>query len=543
MSLPQNILEASERLLEYHRSSKLDERTPAPAPDVRTKPAMSWLFDFADKTPLASSLIDLPTGVLPLLTHGLEALPQSMHSPPQDLRTLSTWLHMAAGNRQRVATPWGQAHTRGVASVDLAYCDEIYVAAFAIDGLEPGFYHYSPREHALRKLRDVAEALSMLRRGRPDLQFLATIPCALLVSTVFSRSSWLHGRRGYRKSVIEAGQMVANLHAVAMALGMSTHVRLRMTDSCMRELIGLPEDYDYASAEAVQSMLAWTDGAHKPLEVPPRPPPGALYTIPRPVSGKVPVPFGSIIAAHRDACAVGVAIREIHPPMTDLTPVPSSVNMQRLAVASEDVANRSLRSVLLQSQVITEFKPRPLSRNAMARIVQCAFRGGTFFPLKPEGAHVALVRPFWVMQDIVGFEPGIWWYDPVIDHWVLLNRGQYRTETGVFTRQKELLAGASAVCVMVANLRVLLGEAGPDLYRLSLLEAGVAAQRLSLAACSVGMASLTFADFADDLWRGFLGLGSTGWEPLAVCAIGGAPDIPGKTVEPMSGGSSLEFRD
>ena len=35
------------------------------------------------------------------------------------------------------------------------------IAAFAVDGLEPGLYHYSPREFALRKLRGGAETLSL----------------------------------------------------------------------------------------------------------------------------------------------------------------------------------------------------------------------------------------------------------------------------------------------------------------------------------------------------------------------------------------------
>ena len=65
-----------------------------------------------------------------------------------------------------------------------------------VEGIEPGLYHYSPKEFALRKLRGGAETLARLTRGRPDLAFLKTVPLAMLVSTIYCRATWRFGRRG-----------------------------------------------------------------------------------------------------------------------------------------------------------------------------------------------------------------------------------------------------------------------------------------------------------------------------------------------------------
>ncbi len=541
MALPANILQSSERVMDYHRASRIEESTKPIAADLSARPPTGHLFDFVPKTPLSNQLLDVAAPVLTLLEQGLESIPESMHMPPQDLRTLSTWLHLAAGQRKRVEMPWGPAMVRAIPSADMAYPGEIYVAAFSIGGLPAGLHHYSVKEHALRHLRDGPETLALLRRGRPDLNFLATVPGALLVSSVYCRSSWLQGKRGYRQAVIDCGHLVESLHAVAMGLGISTVTRLRMTESSMRDLVGISEDTEYAQAESVQAMLVWADGSTTPSQLPAPANLSGISPIPRPSCEGV-LGYGSILAVHKEVSATGIAIRDVRPPLTDLTPVPASVPMARLPVSGDAGGGKSLRQVMLDADFIEAFHQRAMSRGLIVRLARCAFRGGSFFPLKPEGPHTALVRPFWVMQDVTGQDPGIWWYDPVIDKWAQLNHGQYKHETGALTRHREeMFVHASAICVLVVNLKKLLTDGGPDLYRLALLEAGIAAERLNLAARSAGYGCRIFGDFCDEQWKNFLGLGSTGWDPLVVCALGGIGGLPGPQAAQSS--DSLEFRD
>jgi nitroreductase len=79
---------------------------------------------------------------------------------------------------------------------------------------------------------------------------------------------------------------------------------------------------------------------------------------------------------------------------------------------------------------------------------------------------------------------------------------------------------------MLANLHNLMTAGGPDAYRLAHLEAGIATQRLYLAATSLDIVCLASQDFYDEDARNFLGLGKTGWEALAVVAVGKLP-VPG----------------
>ena len=266
--MPQDILESAGRVWEYHLASKLTEQSP---PSPAAPASAGRVFDYLPKVALSPKLLDLPTATMTILTKGVDALPESLQAPPQDVRTLSTWLYMAAGQRNGGPARPG----------------EVYVAAFAVDGVPPGLYHFSAGEFALRRLREGPETLALLRRGRPDLNFLATAPAALLVSTVLARGIAQQGRRGYRAALLDAGHLVADCVAAATGLGMRTMTRLRMSDASTRELIGLPDDADASTAEGVQAMVVWADPASRPMP-PAAPPDGPLATLPRPAIAAPP---------------------------------------------------------------------------------------------------------------------------------------------------------------------------------------------------------------------------------------------------------------
>jgi nitroreductase len=124
------------------------------------------------------------------------------------------------------------------------------------------------------------------------------------------------------------------------------------------------------------------------------------------------------------------------------------------------------------------------------------------------------------MFDISGMDAGVWYYHPQRNAWAVLYAGHYRKATQAALRNDDRLAGASAICVLAANLRLIAEHAGPDLYRLAYLEAGIVSQRLHLSAYSSGLAAVCTLDFDDEAVRVLLGIDQTGWQPLCLVAIG-----------------------
>src|SRR4051812_41056397 len=123
--------------MEFHRAVKIQ-------PGAAGLPEQRNLGDrvFADlpKIALPSTFTDATTPTLSLLENGCDAVGESA---PQTLKTVATWLHLCASLLK-----------------SLASC-EIYLAVFAIDGIEPGLHHFAPREFSLHKLRSGIEALSL----------------------------------------------------------------------------------------------------------------------------------------------------------------------------------------------------------------------------------------------------------------------------------------------------------------------------------------------------------------------------------------------
>src|SRR4051812_4889725 len=372
VSLSREILDRIDRVREYHQASKHTYEQVQAAQqtaqlDWDNKPNAYRTFADQPRTLLPTTIVDASVPALQLLADGLGAIPASQLQPPQNLKTLASWLYLADGITIEKGVGSRRYSLRSCPSSGALYPFEVYVAAFAVDGLEPGLYHYSVREFSLRKLRDGAVTLQHLKRGRPDLEFLKTVPAALLVSTNYWRSAWRYRQRAYRYALLDAGHLVQNLVSVGSAIGVQTTVRLRMNDRNTRELIGVAEDCEFGDCESVQAMVVWADPAPKPIVVAPRAAISAVATGLRATSasgsgapvdvdplaglsssgifGPLPgepgqagvcefspinraplspnvTPYGSIRGTHDDCVAPGVATREIRPPVTELSPAP-----------------------------------------------------------------------------------------------------------------------------------------------------------------------------------------------------------------------------
>ncbi len=522
MSLSNEIQDRVHHVLEYHRASKHTREAVSrePAPDLANQPAVYRIFQTAPKVPLPTNLMDCSAGTLELSNMGLEALPDSYVRPPQNLKTLASWLFYAAGITKEFIVDSHRVQRRSAPSSGAMYPCEIYVAAFGIEGLEPGLYHFSVKEFALRKLREGPETLWQLKRGRPDLELLKTVPAALLVSTNFWRSAWMFNRRAYREAVLDAGHQTENLCIAARGLGIQTMVRLWMNDSTMRELIGIPPEPDFGTLEPVQSMVVWADQADHPLELPKLG--GALPTLPpidRAPLSPDPLPYGSIAAVHMDCTAPGVAIREIRPPLTELTPLPPTIHVEVFEQA-ESQESLPLRKTLLSRRTPRDYVRRSITRDAITTLTRVSFRGGSYFPVFPDGPHLGLVRAFWLVHDVIGLDPGVWYYHPPTDGWSLLRIGHWRGEARHMAMDQNLCGNCAAVCWIMSNVSGVMSEAGPDAYRIAHLEAGIVGQRMAVAGQSIGLPCAGVSSYYDDEVRTFLGIARTSWEIIYGVAVG-----------------------
>jgi SagB-type dehydrogenase family enzyme len=127
---------------------------------------------------------------------------------------------------------------RTVASAGALYPLELYLHAARVDGLSAGLYHYHPIDHVLRRLHegDLTRQLSgaMVQR---ELALGASV--TFFVTGVFERAAFKYGERGYRFTLLEAGQVAQNVALAAAALGLDGLQVGGYFDRAVDELLGL----------------------------------------------------------------------------------------------------------------------------------------------------------------------------------------------------------------------------------------------------------------------------------------------------------------
>ena len=120
---------------------------------------------------------------------------------------------------------------------------EVYPLVVAVDGVEPGLYHYAARSHsfepvALMRRGDAEDAaLEAIRRQPPF-----TAPHALLVLVArFARSFWKYRNdpRAYAVVLMDAGHLSQTTYLVATDLGLGAFVTGAINSGNIDERLGL----------------------------------------------------------------------------------------------------------------------------------------------------------------------------------------------------------------------------------------------------------------------------------------------------------------
>jgi SagB-type dehydrogenase family enzyme len=127
---------------------------------------------------------------------------------------------------------------------------EAYVYARAVEGLEPGFYHYSAYEHTLGRLDATELPPPSALMGGQD--WADEMPCVVVLCAYFERTMWKYSDdNAYRVVLIEAGHIGQNLMLAATQHGLSACPSAALSHSAIREWLGLGDRFTCAPVYAL----------------------------------------------------------------------------------------------------------------------------------------------------------------------------------------------------------------------------------------------------------------------------------------------------
>jgi putative peptide maturation dehydrogenase len=149
---------------------------------------------------------------------------------------------------------------------------EVYPLLLRVEGIEPGLYHYQPRDHTLELVtvttREDAEALvGELTCGQ---MFLASCGALFIMTARFDRSFWKYRRhaRAYATLLLDAGHLSQTLYLVATELGLGAFVTGAINGANVEERLGLDPVEEGAIAICACGVPAGGQSRLEPVFVP-----------------------------------------------------------------------------------------------------------------------------------------------------------------------------------------------------------------------------------------------------------------------------------
>jgi SagB-type dehydrogenase family enzyme len=509
----------------YHTATKhswASVRSDRHALDWANKPFLFKVYPEAPAVPL-------PRAVPPPALPALEAVAQGAVPAGQgivDLVALAQLLFFSAGLTKRRAYPGGETiHFRAAASTGGLYQTEVYVVAGAVAGLEPGVYHFCPGDFTLRRLRagDHRAALAEAT-ARGDL--VADAPATAVLTAIHWRNTWKYRARAFRHFFWDAGTLLANLLATAVAGDVPARILLGFADPVVNALLGVDP-----AREGSLALVPLGRGAG-PAPPSPLAPPLALPSVPlSPREEDYPLVRAAYEAS---ALADGAAARAWLAP-----PVPVEAGPTGSPGGPVRAPSRALGETILRRGSTREFRRDPITGAQLAAILDAGVRP---LPLDLDRADT-LIDTYLLIHAVEGFASGAYAWDPGARSPRLLRPGEFRREGARLCLEQPLGADASAVAFFLSDLDSVLGRWGSRGYRAVNLAAGLLGGRFYLGAYGLGLGATGLTFYDDDVVR-FFEPEAAGKDAIFVTALGpaarrqsprGLPVAPA-TVEPLRPG-------
>src|ERR1700716_66428 len=502
----------------YHNATKhsyTSIRTNAHSLDFSNQPLPFKIYATIDPVPLPRDVRQ--TGVAALSAIAVSVSTHTEAAP--NLEAVAQLLYLSAGITRHRKYPGGEIYFRAAACTGALYEVELYLVCGDLDGLPAGLYHFAPAEFAVRQLRagDYRGVLVDAAGGEPAI---ARAPLTIVCTGTYWRNAWKYQARTYRHFGWDNGTLLANLLAVATALGLPAKVVCGFVDATVNGLL----DVD-TQREVAFSMVALGHTSELPSQtVPPvstEVSPLGLETVP--LSGhEIDYPLmremhaasslhspEEVAAWRARAALISSAVRNL--------PSPTGPVVQLKPLSDAEIPRNPIEQVILRRGSSRKFAQTPISLAQLSTLLDRATRGVPADFLDPMGSQL---NPLYVIAHAVkDLDAGAYAFHRDRGLLECLKTGDFRAQAGYLGLEQQLPADAAADIFFLADLRLILQHFGNRGYRAVQLEAGIIGGKLYLAAYAqhLGATGLTFYD--DDVIQ-FFSPHAEGKSAIFLVAIG-----------------------
>src|SRR3984893_17391241 len=172
------------------------------------------------------------------------SVPAQTNTAP-DLEAVAQLLYLSAGITRQRKYAGGEIYFRAAACTGALYEVELYLVCGDLANLQAAAYPFAPAEFGRRRLRagDYRSVLVEATGGEPAI---AHAPLTIVCTCTYWRNSWKYQARTYRHFGWDNGTMLANLLAVAPALGLPAKVVCGFVDATVNRLLDVDSHREVA---------------------------------------------------------------------------------------------------------------------------------------------------------------------------------------------------------------------------------------------------------------------------------------------------------
>ncbi|MHC4972941.1 MAG: SagB/ThcOx family dehydrogenase [Planctomycetota bacterium] len=465
----------------YHALTKYTED------NVRGGPELDWSRQPAQFKQIVSQNRVSLRPYLPVRLPGQDAS-MPVGGSHESLARLSRLLYFSNGLTGLIRYGPGQGQfLRAAPSAGALYPTETYVAVHDVAGLAPGIYNYQAPTHDLVLLWE-DDPFSELKSACGDAQPFDDTGLCLIFTGLFWRSAWRYQERGYRRVLLDTGHVLGNLLAYAPDVSAQAHLHLGFVDPVVNSLFFFDD-----SIEGTLACVPITDGDDPATH-------GPLWTS---AAGDGDTLQAATLTAESDlAASATVTLHrssscwESHPG-AKIKKKEVQVSERSIPLAAPDpldvprviLRRRSARSYTGASIPLDAFGQSlgySLGRADGARAVHLATRNAGLLD-----CHV-------VVLEVEGLDPGLYTVEGAGEALLPLAMGSFRDRLLHLSLGQEIAQRCAAIVIYTAPADESVAAYGDRAYRYLHLEAGIAGERLQLAAQSHGLGACGIGGFFDD---------------------------------------------
>ena len=411
-----------------------------------------------------------------------------------DLEAVAQLLYLSAGITRKRKFPGGEIYFRAAACTGALYEVELYLVCGDLAGLQAGVYHFAAAEFGLRKLR-AGDYRHTLLEATGGERAVAHAPLTIICTGTYWRNAWKYQDRTYRHFGWDNGTLLANLLAVATALGLPARVVCGFVDAAVNRLLDIDPQrevtFSLVALGDIPNLPPGTSGELLPL---------GLETLPL---SRREVDYPLMREMH--------AASSLHSPEeaqewrghTPATEVPSLAGpfIQLQVLSDAEIPRDPIEQVILRRGSSRKFDHTSISLAQLSTMLDRATRGVPADFLDSPGAQ--LNQLYLIVHAVEGLASGAYVFHRELGQLECLKQGNFRADAGYLALGQELPADAAVDIFFLADLQPILQRFGNRGYRAVQLEAGILGGKLYLGAYAqlLGATGLTFFD--DDVIRFF----------------------------------------